>query len=120
MDYLNLWEQLGDVPINDNDEIEEDFLHRINQQIKNRLIALAEKRYMSAFTLQLAPLKEKVIESKIETSNNEKSDIQVKRKQILYELGFSDKTPKPISDFDVVIINEMKPNKVHPYCHSSR
>ncbi|HHF7367763.1 TPA: hypothetical protein ACPSKY_002907 [Legionella bozemanae] len=27
MDYLNLWEQLADVSINDEDEIEEDFLH---------------------------------------------------------------------------------------------
>ncbi|CEG59310.1 hypothetical protein [Legionella fallonii] len=90
-------------------------LERRNQQIKNRLIALAEKRYMSAFTLQLAPIKEKVIESKIETSYNEKSDIQVKRKQIVYELGFSDESPKPISDFEVVAINEMKPNNAHPY-----
>ncbi|CAM2763169.1 TPA: hypothetical protein ACF2S4_001847 [Legionella pneumophila] len=92
-------------------------LERRNQQIKNRLIALAEKRYMSAFTLQLVPLKEKVIESKIEKSYNpnEKPDIQVKRKQLLYELRFSDESPKPISDFDVVNINEMKPNNTHPY-----
>nr|WP_241030225.1 hypothetical protein [Legionella anisa] len=92
-------------------------LERRNQQIKNRLIALAEKRYISAFTLQLVPLKEKVIELKIEKSynTNEKSDIQVKRRQILYELRFSDESPKPISDFDVVNINEMKPNNAHPY-----
>ena len=72
---------------------------------------------MSAFTLQLVPLKEKVIESKIEKSYNpnEKPDIQVKRKQLLYELRFSDESPKPISDFDVVNINEMKPNNTHPY-----
>lgn len=92
-------------------------LERRNQQIKNRLIAFAEKRYMSAFTLQLVPLKEKVIESKIEKSynTNEKPDIQVKRKQFFYELRFSDESPKPISDFDVVNINEMKPNNAHPY-----
>lgn len=90
-------------------------LERRNQQIKNRLIAFAEERYMKAFTLQLVPLKEKVIESKIETSYNEKPDIQVKRKQILYELRLSDESPKPINDFEVVNINDMKPNKSHPY-----
>ncbi len=92
-------------------------LERKNQQIKNRLIALAEKRYISAFTLQLVPLKERVIESKIEKSYNpnQKPDIQVKRKQLLYELRFSDESPKPISDFDVVNINEMKPNNAHLY-----
>lgn len=27
MDYLTLWEQLGDVPVNEDDEIDEGFMH---------------------------------------------------------------------------------------------
>lgn len=90
-------------------------IERRNQQIINKLIALAEKRYMSAFKLELTPLKEKIIESTIERSNHEKPDLQVNRKQIVYELEFSDESPKPISDFEVVAINEMQPNSAHPY-----
>ncbi|WP_454783515.1 hypothetical protein [Legionella sp. WA2022007384] len=201
MDYLNLWEQLGDVSINDEDEIEEDFLHFakgtnrfelwkwFDEQLPkgiahellrshnyliaiNRIFALTlfmgvflsypahsgpSKSFRVAHThgktkpQRISPT---VKHSKFLTGlaagsilfsqkghpfsynepNFESSDgelyseyernnqllaqgglPQVKRRQILYELRFSDESPKPISDFDVVNINEMKPNNAHPY-----
>lgn len=92
-------------------------LERRNQQIKNILVREAEHQYIASFSLQLIPLKEKVIETKKGESDAliKNHDIQVKRKQIVYQMSLSRESPKPISDFEIISINDMKPNNLKPY-----
>ncbi|USQ15517.1 hypothetical protein J2N86_15950 (plasmid) [Legionella lytica] len=90
-------------------------LIRRNEQIKIALVRKARNRYVESFTLQLTPLKEKIIDREKTESKRSPNTDQVIRKEIVYQIRLSRESPSTIDNFDVISVNDTKPNSLNPY-----